>query len=199
MIDLLSPNDLKDSSGLRFIHVNVRSLFNKIDAICLWAKLTESDIIVLSETWLKPSITINMIHIEGYNLFKMDRVGKGGGVAIYAKASLECCSIESITKPKFFELCAIKLNLSNGTSLTVVGCYRPPSAAAGATALLSDFLHKLPNEYIVIGDLNWDWLSTSSLLRDTCDALHLTQLVQSPERLNPKRNGQIYINQRHSD
>lgn len=78
MIDLLSPNDLKDSSGLRFIHVNVRSLFNKIDAICLWAKLTESDIIVLSETWLKPSITSNMIHIEGYNLFRMDRVGKGG-------------------------------------------------------------------------------------------------------------------------
>lgn len=48
LIELLSPDDLKDSSGLRFIHVNVRSLINKIDAIHLWAKLTESDLIVLS-------------------------------------------------------------------------------------------------------------------------------------------------------
>ena len=66
-------------------------------------------------------------------------------------------------------------------------CSRPPPAVAGATALLSDFLHKLPNEFIVLGDLNWDWLSTSSALRDICDALHLTQLVQSPTRLNPKQ------------
>lgn len=80
-----------------------------------------------------------------------------------------------------------QINLPSGASLTVVGCYRPPSAAAGATALLSDFLHKLPNEYIVLGDLNWDWLLTSSPLRDICDALHLTQLVQSPTCLNPKR------------
>ena len=184
---ILSPDDLKSSEGLRFVHVNVRSLINKIDAIRLWAKMTESDVIVLSETWLKPSITNNMIHIDGYNLFRTDRVNKGGGVAIYAKASLDCCSVETITKPKFFELCAVKLNLPNDTSLTVVGCYCPPSAVAAATALLSDFLHELSNEFIVLGDLNWDWLLPSSPLKDICDALNLTQLVQSPTRLNLKR------------
>lgn len=152
----MNPDDLRNSSGLCFIHVNMRSLINKINAISLWAKLTESDIIVLSETWLKPSIMNNMIHIEGYNLFRTDRVNKGGEVAMYAKASLNCCA-ETITKPKFLELCAIKLNLHNGTDLTVVGCYRPPLATAEATALLSDFLQNLPNKYIVLGDLNWDY------------------------------------------
>ena len=53
VIELLNPDDLKNSGGLRFIHVNVRSLINKINAIRLWAKMTESDIFVLSETWLK--------------------------------------------------------------------------------------------------------------------------------------------------
>lgn len=102
---------------------------NKNDAICLWAKLTESDIIVLSETWLKPSVTNNMIHIEGYNLFRTDHVNKGGGVAIYAKRSLNCC-VETIKKPKLLEMCAIKLNLHNGADLTVVGSYHilPQSA-----------------------------------------------------------------------
>jgi len=55
----------------------------------VWAKLTESDIIVFSETWIKLSITNNIIHIDGYNLFRTE-------------SSLECCSIETITKAKFF-------------------------------------------------------------------------------------------------
>lgn len=184
--ELSSLDALKNSNGLRFIHVNVRSLLNKMDAIRLWTKTTDTDILVLSETWLKPSITNNMIHIDGYNIFRTDRANKGGGVAIYAKSSLVCCVVEALTKPKFFELCAIKVNLPSGSTLTVVGCYRPPLAVAGATALLFDFLNKLPNEYIVLGDLNWDWLSSTSALRDICDALHLTQLIQSPTCLNIK-------------
>lgn len=44
---------------------------------------------------------------------------------------------------KFLKLCAIKLNLHNGTDLAVVGCYCPPLATAQATALLSDFLQNL--------------------------------------------------------
>lgn len=184
--ELSSPDALKNSNGLRFIHVNVRSLLNKIDAIRLWTKTTDTDILVLSETWLKPSITNSMIHIDGYNMFRTDRANKGGGVAIYVKTSLICHVIEALTKPKFFELCAINVSLPNGSTLTVVGCYRPPSAVAGATALLSDFLNKLTNEYVVLGDLNWDWLSSTSALRGICDALHLTQLIQSPTRLNIK-------------
>lgn len=54
------------SGGLHFFHVNVQSLVNKINSIRLWAELIEGDIFVLSETWLKPSIMNNMIHIDGY-------------------------------------------------------------------------------------------------------------------------------------
>lgn len=49
LIELSSPDDLKSSSGLRFIHVDVRSLINNIDAIRLWAKMKESKIIILSD------------------------------------------------------------------------------------------------------------------------------------------------------
>lgn len=74
LTNLENPVNLKNSCVLRFIHANVRSLINKIDAICLWVKLTECNIIVLSETWLKPSITNVMIHIDmpGYNVFRAD-------------------------------------------------------------------------------------------------------------------------------
>ena len=42
----------------------------------------------------------NMIHFDGYNVFRTDRVNKGGGVVNYTKTSLNSSAIESITKPK---------------------------------------------------------------------------------------------------
>lgn len=129
-----------------------------------------------------------MIHIDGYNIYRTDRANKGGGVAIYAKVTLNCSCVESISKPKCFELSVIKLHLPNGADLTVVGCYRPPSASHEAVGLLSDFLHKFSDkEYVLLGDLNWDWLSTTSnSLKDICDTLNLSQLINSPTRLNSK-------------
>ena len=72
---------------------------------------------VLSETWLKFSITNNSINIEGYSVFRIDRVNKGGGV--YAKSSLNCSCVESVTK--HFELLLVKLQLPNSVAFTVVG------------------------------------------------------------------------------
>lgn len=83
-------------------------------------------------------------------------------MAIYVKVSMNCLCVDSISKPKSFELSAIKLNFPNGVDLTVVGCYRPPSASPETTALLSEILHKFSdNKLILLGDFNWDWLSTS--------------------------------------
>lgn len=81
----------------------MHSLINKIDTIHLWAKLTESDINVMSDTWLKPSVMNNLIHIERFTLFRTDLVNKGEGVAIYVKAWLDCCCFE-ITTTKFLKL-----------------------------------------------------------------------------------------------
>lgn len=189
LTQLQTPVELKDSSGLRFIHANVRSLIGKIDVIRLWPKLTECDIMVLTETWLKPSTSNDMIHIGGYNAFRSDRVSKGGGVPIFVKNTFNCSLITSLSKPRSLELVAIKLNLPSGAELVVVGCYRPPSALPEASTLLLDSLQNLSDsELILLGDLNWDWLSPSSnALKDICDVVHLTQLIQSPTRLNPKR------------
>lgn len=49
LVELTNPDNLKNSGGLRFVHVNVRGLVSKIDAIRLCAKLPESDVILLSE------------------------------------------------------------------------------------------------------------------------------------------------------
>ena len=108
-------------------------------------------------------ITNNFIHIDGYNVFRTDYVNKGGEAAIYTKTSLDSSAVQSITKPKLFELSAVKIHLPHGAHLTVVGCYRPPSDGQKAVTLLSDILLKISDkEFVLFGELNWDWLSTSS-------------------------------------
>lgn len=53
LAQLQTPEELKSSNGIRFFHLNVRSLVNKLDAVRIWADLTDADIIILTETWMK--------------------------------------------------------------------------------------------------------------------------------------------------
>lgn len=185
---LSTPSDFKARSGLGVIHLNVRSLLPKLDLVKIWAKSTDTDILVLSETWLTKSISDKDISIKGYNVFRCDRPRKGGGLAIYIKNRFQATLISSISLCKQFEFLALKLELLKGHFITVVGCYRPPSASSEALASLNNLLSTLDfNEILLTGDLNWDWLSPiSDSFKSTCDSFNLTQLIDSPTRPNLK-------------
>ena len=57
-----------------------------MDMVRIWAKSTDADIVVISETWLSKSIADENTDIVDYNIFRTDRSKKGGGVAIYIKS-----------------------------------------------------------------------------------------------------------------
>lgn len=77
-----TPSDFKIMSGVKYIHLNVRSLLPKMDMVKIWVKSTDADVVIISETWLTKSITNEDINIYGYNVYRTDRPKKGGGVAI---------------------------------------------------------------------------------------------------------------------
>lgn len=95
-----TPSNFKSMPGLKFIHLNVCSLSNKMDMVGIWVKSTDADIVVISETWLSKSIADKDINIVGYNVYRTDRPKKGGGVAIYIKHKFDACIVlsESICK-----------------------------------------------------------------------------------------------------
>ena len=72
---------------LSILHVNIQSLYPKMDLI----KCEEQsyDILVFSESWLKPEIKDDCITIENFmSPLRTDRVDRpGGGVVIYVKDS----------------------------------------------------------------------------------------------------------------
>ena len=84
-------DSIRQTKGLKIIHINTRSVFYKLDE--LKYNLADFDIIVLSETWLNESIDDSMLHWENFQLVRLDREGwrnkKGGGLCIYVRSSID--------------------------------------------------------------------------------------------------------------
>lgn len=73
--------EFQERSGLGIIHVTIRSLLPQIDMLCIWAKSTNADVIILSETWLTQSCSDKVISIKVYKVFRTDCPKRGGRVA----------------------------------------------------------------------------------------------------------------------
>ena len=80
--------------GLLITHLNIRSLWSKIDLARTTFNNTDVDVITLSETWLTDLINDELIDFDGYTVYRKDRnwtddIGnlpkKGGGLCIYVK------------------------------------------------------------------------------------------------------------------
>ena len=91
-IYLTMDKSLFNNKGLNIMHLNIRSLFckNKFEMFKNQMCNSGSQIICLSETWLKSSMRSSYIDIENYNVSRLDRnwsegghLKKGGGVCMY--------------------------------------------------------------------------------------------------------------------
>lgn len=83
-----TPDEFKTRAGLGFIHFNTRSLLPKLDFKQTWAQSTDTDILIISETWFSKSV----LAIKGCAPRR-----KGGGIAIYPKNQFLCNNIYSVS------------------------------------------------------------------------------------------------------
>ena len=105
---------------LNIIHLNARSLKNKLDELqtLLLSSNTEWSIICISETWLKSEI-VKYYNLENYTLFASCRqLGEGVGTAIYVHNKFEATQRSDIaginTENTFVE---IKVTYKNGVKM----------------------------------------------------------------------------------
>ncbi|MCG8048051.1 MAG: hypothetical protein N0E48_20935, partial [Candidatus Thiodiazotropha endolucinida] len=61
------------TNNFSIVHYNVQSILNKVDL--LGTELKNFDIICLTETWLNQGVTDDIVTIEGYKLYRRDRIG----------------------------------------------------------------------------------------------------------------------------
>ena len=64
--------------GMHIIHLNARSLVNKMPELKIIAQKTRAAVIGISETWFDDSITDAEIAINGYSVLRHNRNREGG-------------------------------------------------------------------------------------------------------------------------
>ena len=77
---------------------------------------------------------------NSYNIYRIDRNSRGGGVAIYVKDYFNMSVLFSFTVPKCFEIIALKIEYGSKASIVVVEVYRLPSADYCALTKQEDLL-----------------------------------------------------------
>ena len=176
-------SSLNDINGnFNVIHLNVRSLKNKLDDLhnfliktgVLW------DVICIAETWLKSDI-IQYYNLDHYNLSTFCRnTGEGGGVAIYVHEKYNIVERKDLQnldgEGSFVEL---TLSTKSGEKHILVGeIYRPPNYSSKMfLRYLEGILDALLNErklIIIAGDFNYNLLANNK-----SDCLSFKNLLES--------------------
>ena len=132
------------------------------------------DIILLSETWLKPTVPNRLLVIPGFSIKRVDRPdGRGyGGVAIVVREGLTTTQLKPASQNSHescLETIWLLVKLDQGRQLLICSIYRPPRyTAAALEADFSDLEAQLqrvvldhPSVPVILGgDLNCDLLKS---------------------------------------
>ena len=214
-------NEIEKHNGLLSVHLNVRSLWNKIDIIRNILSDQKVDIATFSETWLTSNIPDEFIDINGYNIVRNDRnwsddpirnvTKKGGGVCTYIKDGLnyKVNTIPELTiSTKDIECHNFELILGNQKNVLIVNLYRPPQGDVDIFINLFDLalqnIDFVRKDIIILGDFNIDFLDKSNVNTKGVNRFvfeyGLTKLINNPTRYGVTKNScidQIITNSDH--
>lgn len=140
---------------INIIQWNCKSATNKLPDLQILAR--NSDILILSETWLNSG---SSFFISGFEIIRRDRMhGKGGGVAVCLKKGIKFTVVDDIYDcDGEIEVCAVTLySLTLYSSLdqfTLVSCYRPPGGLSIVPTKWSRFFNQFTSKVLICGDIN---------------------------------------------
>ena len=156
----------------------------KLDELLLVLSNLQPDLLCLTETWLTPEVNSNLVYINGFTLFRNDRIRrKGGGTAIYVRDDL--LSKPIVTHDRLNNEAEGTLVDLPALNLSIFCIYIPPNLKSNTlnairedvTNITDDHLMCHPNRgLMLLGDFNDFDVKTLSL------DLSLTDIVDRPTR-----------------
>lgn len=153
-------NESGKSSGFNCMYTNANSILDKMEEFRERVIVGHFDIIGITETWASQDILDTELTIDGYTLYRNDRLGRvGGGVALYIKETLQATLKSDLTNSDFQE--SIWCEVYSGRAAILVGViYRCPSSAAinngNLLKLISTATQQSSKKILLImGDFNY--------------------------------------------
>ena len=178
----------KFNNNLKIGLSNVQSLIPHFSELASFVIAGNFDIVALTETWLKPAISDNLLTIPGYHLIRNDRLHKGsGGVAAYIKSNLKATTVSApISNNDNIEQLWLKIRIKTN-DLTVGIVYRPPSLPISSLHDIDSSLFQFgtdTDDVILLGDFNVNVLKQSApgtqFIQNMCNIHDLVQIVDNP-------------------
>lgn len=125
------------------------------------------DIVGVSETWFKSSISNKSVGMDGYRIFRTDRPRRnGGGVCIFISHKIDAkCKVVLSGTEGVVDFIFLEVTVNNSKILIGV-VYRPPNS--GAISTFEDTISDISSRYeriVLMGDFNLDLLKPD--LRNT--------------------------------
>lgn len=145
--------------NLNIVHINAQSIPAHFPDMQMSFDIKNIHAILVSESWLKPSLPSISYYLPGFNLIRNDRTGSGGGgVAIYLRAHIPFTVISTSAQPPPLnagEHLFIEVLLSH--SKVLLGVYYSPSLRNNFFSSFNKILEDLTPSYshtIIMGDFN---------------------------------------------
>ena len=197
---IYQPKRNKLTDNFKIAVINFQSIRNKVMELGTFLDVTEPDIVLGTESWLKPEINNSEIFPPGYTVHRRDRQSgikkSGGGVFILVKNEYTSTAVGLDTD---CELVFAKLELKDQQDVCIGCFYRPPWAdekyMQGFTNALDTINPNRDGNLWIGGDFNLpkvDWQNmcstTNNSLEDQlieCANDHsLTQVIDGATRGN---------------
>ena len=196
--------------GLKIISVNIRSLYSSLNELSV--RFKNFDIICCCETWLNNTYTDQMIEIDGFGIFRLDReygnilnkglkLKRGGGLIIYVRKSFSE-STQIIPKASHIsdniEQLWIKIDKPNVRNVLLGVVYRSPSGKVSDAIEELSTLKSFQGEITIVGDFNINYSLRNTpafkALKTFERTFNLDQIIKSPTRI--VKNSKTHIYQR---
>lgn len=113
-------------STLSIYHINCRSLANQFLLLKEFVDRSRLGIFALTETWLNENVSSDPFNLDNFSFIRRDRVGRGGGVAMYLPTMLR---FEIIETPFTAHIEQLWIKFSFNHKIYTIGVvYRKPGA-----------------------------------------------------------------------
>ena len=166
----INTDVIAQEKGLKYVHVNSRSLYNKLQEI--HNAYNCCDVIVVTESWLNSSIPDAAMAIPNFRLIRQDRykteIKKGGGICTYVRDGANVEHLEKLSSvTDDYEISVVKIKFTNIKPSYVIGVYRPPKGTPyklfDRLTEICDNLDLQRNELFIMGDFNINYNDKQSL------------------------------------
>ena len=157
-------DELIKVKGVKLVHLNIRSIVKKIDQLRILVQDSDIDVFTVSETWLKPHLHTNIVELNGFRVFRLDRgISKKivGGLLTFVnnKYSSQCESLMHLDKSvPDIEAQWVKIYRPHCKNIIICNIYRPPNGnLEKAISYLDDSLKTInlgKTNVFLLGDLN---------------------------------------------